>query len=437
MTSENRGPRIAGESMTEARPAASGSGVSDVAVDVSASAGVNGVSDVAADTLTTDAAATVPVEVPAEVPVDTPTDAPAEVWSRAQVRRHWFIQLVVLLVSFSLITGVAMAANLRRRERDTGIIAPAHTILGVGSGMPGTPGAADTSGTSGTAGTSGGAASRSSGSVAERAGATPSSSDWTVRPLAIVHRGDDSAPENSLHAIANAGARGADYSEIDVRLDADKVPVVFHDRKTGRLSADHIDVPVSDLTTDELQHMTMRQHDEDFHIPTLMQAIETAQHVNDHTGLLLHLKTDDRHAPALTDAVMSRIEDARFADRAMLMSTSDRAISLIHKRHPDWSVGKCVSPVPGTPVDWPKDASFVVMRGDRINLAVLAHARRDNIPVFAGVSDDYRKGNTTLSLGADGILGGNARKVVRTVDHHTIRVSDEGLRHLRGLTSGN
>lgn len=96
-----------------------------------------------------------------------------------------------------------------------------------------------------------------------------------------------------------------------------------------------------------------------------------------------------------------------------------------------------MSPVPGTPVDWPKDASFVVMRGDRINLAVLARARRDNIPVFAGVSDDYRTGNTTLSLGADGILGGNARKVVRTVDRHMIRVSDEGLRHLRGLTSGN
>ncbi|KAA8818470.1 hypothetical protein CSQ85_08145 [Bifidobacterium rousetti] len=426
MTNENREPRITGESMTEAKLAA---GVSDVAVDVSASAGV-GVPGMAADTLTTVAAAT----VSAEVPVDTPTGATTEVWSRAQVRRHWLIQLVVLLISFSLITGVAMVANLRRRERDTGIVAPAHTILGVDSGTTGTTG---TTGAAGTSGTSGGTASRSGGSVAERAGATPSSSDWTVRPLAIVHRGDDSAPENSLHAIANAGARGADYSEIDVRLDADKVPVVFHDRKTGRLSADHVDVPVSDLTTDELQRMTMRQHDEDFHIPTLVQAIETAQHVNDHTGLLLHLKTDDRHAPALTDAVMSRIEDARFADRTMLMSTSDRAISLIHKRHPDWSVGKCVSPVPGTPVDWPKDASFVVMRGDRINLAVLARARRDNIPVFAGVSDDYRKGNTTLSLGADGILGGNARKVVRTVDRHMIRVSDEGLKRLRGFTSGN
>lgn len=315
-----------------------------------------------------------------------------------RTRRYWLIQLIVLVISFSLITGVAVAANLRRRERD-GVV----------------PG-------------------QSAPTVAERTGAAGAeSSDWKVRPLAIVHRGDESAPENSLHAIANAGARGADYSEIDVRLDADRVPVVFHDRRTGRLSADHVDVPVADLTTRDLQHMVMRQHGEDFHIPTLAQAIETAQRVNDHTGLLLHLKTDDRHAPALTDAVMREVEERRFADRTMLMSTSDRAISLIHGRHPDWSVGKCVSPVEGSPIEWPRDASFVVMRGDRISLGVLARARRDGVPVFAGVSDNYREGNRSLSLGADGILGGDSRKVLRTVDRHVVRVGAAGHGRFHGF----
>lgn len=316
------------------------------------------------------------------------TAASREKDDRSRTRRNCLIQLIVLLICLSLVAGIALAANLRRRERDGSVV-------------------------------------------------SPSSFDWFVRPLAIVHRGDDSAPENSLRAIANAGARGADYSEIDVRLDADGTPVVFHDRKTGRLSADHVDVRVKDLTTRELQHMPMRQHGEDYHVPTLAQAIGAARHANDHTGLLLDLKTDDRHAPALTDAVMAQVEESEFADRTMLMSTSDRAISLIHKRHPDWSVGKCVSPVPGSTIEWPKDSSFVVMRGDRITLGVLARARRDNIPVFAGVSDDYRQGNTTLSLGADGILGGNARKVVNTVTRHEIRVDDEGLKHLTGLVSSN
>lgn len=379
------------------------------------------------------------VESPSVVPSTVSSDGTAvtaesrEKGDRSRTRRNCLIQLIVLLISLSLVAGIALAANLRRREHDGSVVSPSSTVTGHG------PDAGPT--VTGTipshAESYSGSESEKGSSVAERTGATPSSSDWFVRPLAIVHRGDDSAPENSLRAITNAGARGADYSEIDVRLDADGTPVVFHDRKTGRLSADHVDVQVKDLTTRELQHMPMRQHGEDYHVPTLAQAIGAAQQANDHTGLLLDLKTDDRHAPALTDAVMAQVEEAEFADRTMLMSTSDRAVSLIHKRHPDWSVGKCVSPVPGSTIEWPKDSSFVVMRGDRITLGVLARARRDNIPVFAGVSDDYRQGNTTLSLGADGILGGNARKVVNTVARHEIRVDDEGLKHLHGLAAGN
>ncbi|MBT1181707.1 hypothetical protein JS531_06995 [Bifidobacterium sp. CP2] len=294
------------------------------------------------------------------------------------------MQLVILMVSLSLVAGVAVAANLRRRERDgIGII---------------------------------------SGPAAEA-----DTGRWRVRPLAIVHRGDDSAPENSLHAIANAGARGADYAEIDVRLTRDGVPVVFHDGRTGRLSADGLDLRVSALTADELQHMRMSQYGETFHVPTLAEAIEAAKHSSDHLGLLLHLKSDPRHPARLDDAVMAQVEDRRFADRAMFMSTFDEDIEIVHRRHPDWTVGKCVSPKGRPRVEWPRDASFVVMRGDRIDARVIAHARHDGVPVFAGVSDDYRKGNECLRLGADGILGGDTRRVLGTVDRHAVDLPSRGV----------
>ncbi|MBT1173617.1 hypothetical protein JS528_09755 [Bifidobacterium sp. MA2] len=303
--------------------------------------------------------------------------------SDRSLRRTLLVQLVVLLITLSLVTGVAVAANLRRRERD-GIDGP---VAGVGPA-----------------------------SVMHDA-------RWRVRPLAIVHRGDDSAPENSLHAIANAGARGADYSEIDVRLTRDGVPVVFHDGRTGRLSAAGVDVPVSSVTLAELQRMPMTQHGEIYHIPTLAEAIGAARRSSDHLGLLLHLKSNPRHPAKLDDAVMDQVEDQRFADRAMFMSTNDEDIAIVHRRHPGWTVGKCVSPKGRPLVEWPKDASFVVMRGDRINLAVLARARRDGVPVFAGVSDDYREGNECLRLGADGILGGNTRRTLGTVDRHTVTLN--------------
>jgi glycerophosphoryl diester phosphodiesterase len=50
-------------------------------------------------------------------------------------------------------------------------------------------------------------------------------------PLIIAHRGASArAPENTLAAFRRAIADGSDGVEFDVRLAADGVPVVFHDR---------------------------------------------------------------------------------------------------------------------------------------------------------------------------------------------------------------
>lgn len=251
---------------------------------------------------------------------------------------------------------------------------------------------------------------------------------WTVRPLAIAHRGDDSAPENSLHAIVNAGARGADDAEIDIRLDADGTPVVFHDQRTGRLSADGRNVPVASMRTRELQRMPMRQNGESFHIPTLEQAILAAQHTNGQLGLLLHLKTDDRHAPRVTGVVMRQVERRDFASRVMIMSTDDTVIRIIHHAHPDWLVGKCVSPAGHPRIAWPRGASFVVMRGNRLDPAVARRAARDGIPIYAGVSGDCREANRCLRLGASGVLGDSARRLGRVVDRHVVRVDGRDTR---------
>lgn len=246
---------------------------------------------------------------------------------------------------------------------------------------------------------------------------------WEVRPVAITHRGDDSAPENSLAAIANAAADGADYAEIDVRLTADGTPVVFHDSRTGRLAANGHDVRVSKLTDRELAHIPMRDRGMIYHVPTLAQAIETAQRSSDHISLLLDLKTGSQTAPRLTSAVARVIERHRFTDRAMLMATNDRAIRLLRTRHPDWTVGKCISPKGRPAVVWPNDVSFVVMRGTRLTPEIVRRARRDNVPIYAGVGNDYREANRCLRMGADGILGDNTYRVNEVTRSHAVYVA--------------
>lgn len=68
------------------------------------------------------------------------------------------------------------------------------------------------------------------------------------RPIVIAHRGDTRhAPENSLASIRAAKQNGADFAEIDVRLTKDGIPVVFHDRRTGRLDAGGRNVLVNSM----------------------------------------------------------------------------------------------------------------------------------------------------------------------------------------------
>jgi glycerophosphoryl diester phosphodiesterase len=59
-----------------------------------------------------------------------------------------------------------------------------------------------------------------------------------VKPLLIAHRGASHAsPENTLAAFRRALAERAGGLELDVRLSADDVPVVFHDADLDRLTA--------------------------------------------------------------------------------------------------------------------------------------------------------------------------------------------------------
>ena len=78
-----------------------------------------------------------------------------------------------------------------------------------------------------------------------------------TRPALVAHRGHwKQAPENSLAAIEAAIVAGADVVEIDIRMSADRVPMVFHDsdleRMTGQPSA------VSDLPLSKLSELGLR-----------------------------------------------------------------------------------------------------------------------------------------------------------------------------------
>lgn len=118
----------------------------------------------------------------------------------------------------------------------------------------------------------------------------------------FAHRGlHDAAagiPENSLAAFRRAMEWGYGI-ELDVRLSADRVPVVFHDASLSRMCA--IDVRVDSLTLQELQQYSLAGGER---IPSLK---ETLSAIGGKVPLLIEIKMErlDFSLVRAVDALLS------------------------------------------------------------------------------------------------------------------------------------
>lgn len=89
--------------------------------------------------------------------------------------------------------------------------------------------------------------------------------------LVIGHRGFPSKyPENSIASFLAALLYGADGVEFDVWLSRDGVPIVIHDRKTGRVASEDLDVKNTDHSVLKKIYLGKGQT-----IPTLEEVMES------------------------------------------------------------------------------------------------------------------------------------------------------------------
>lgn len=157
------------------------------------------------------------------------------------------------------------------------------------------------------------------------------------RRLVFAHRGGARlAPENTLPAIANGLALGADGLEIDVQLSADGVPVVIHDRTLDRTT--DRSGPVQALTADELArvdagfHFTVGEahpfRGQGIGVPTL----EAVLRLHPDTRLIVEMKGGE---PELARAVAASLKRAGAVERACVGSFYQRSIDTLRAEHPE------------------------------------------------------------------------------------------------------
>ena len=155
--------------------------------------------------------------------------------------------------------------------------------------------------------------------------------NWlTTTPIA--HRGlhDQERPENSLAAFRAAVDAG--YAiECDVRLSADGVPVVFHDRSLSRLT-DATD-PVGDVPWSELRELKLDGTTDG--IPSFETTLEV---VDGRVPLVVEIKNRSTNVGPLEDRVIARLDD--YAGPFAVQSFNPKSLAFVRTRRPAWLRGQ-------------------------------------------------------------------------------------------------
>ena len=152
------------------------------------------------------------------------------------------------------------------------------------------------------------------------------------------HRGSSKhAPENTMAAIEEAIGEMADYSEIDVQLSKDGVPVVCHDLNLSRVAG--VDVSLKNLTFDELEQLDVGSHFssrfEGEKIPSLEEVLEACK---GRIRLNIELKSIGTKSP-LPEVVTEMIKEMGMEDQCVITSVSLDYLKRVKEADPELKTG--------------------------------------------------------------------------------------------------
>ena len=213
----------------------------------------------------------------------------------------------------------------------------------------------------------------------------------------FAHRGlhGPGVPENSIAAFGAAIAVGAGI-ECDLRLTADGVPVVFHDRDAQRLCGSPIVISASHA--DDLAELRLGGTSE--RIPRLAELLDL---VRGRVPLLLELKDEGhsaRFAAATTEALRG------YEGPVGVMSFSSAVSSSLTRSAPAIRRGLVLSGRDLPLARWAKlhraDAHFLAVKLTELGRP-WAHAARRRIPVYGWTVRDAAE-RETAGVQADALI---------------------------------
>lgn len=244
------------------------------------------------------------------------------------------------------------------------------------------------------------------------------------------HRGGTlQSIENTLEAVREAIAAGAQFAEIDVQMSRDEVLVVTHDsdfsRQAGRAQR------VWDLTYDEIREIPLTHVGSPqiaaSRAPTLDEVLDAARgkiHLN------IELKYYGDRQPRLAERVVEAVRAKGQIDQVIIQSLHYAGLEEVRRLAPEMPIGYLFSVNAREPKRLEVDFLSVQLsrvKGPFINAA---HRRKQQVHVWT--VDKPADMERLIDLGADNLITNRPEEAVALVREHENRSpAERALRRVR------
>ena len=222
------------------------------------------------------------------------------------------------------------------------------------------------------------------------------------------HRGSKvRAPENTLSAVRQAIAEGADFAEIDVQTTADGVVVLFHDADLMRVAS--FNRRLRDINYGELQDIDVGSwfapQFSDERIPTLQEAIDVAR---GRIKLNIELKFTWSD-PVLTQKVVNIIRQNDFSADCVVSSLNFQALTETKQLSPELIAGFIVFQAAGNLSQMQVD--FLSLNAARATPGLVRRLHRHGKGVHVWTVNDFDNVISMVERGVDNIITDYPREV--------------------------
>jgi len=229
-----------------------------------------------------------------------------------------------------------------------------------------------------------------------------------ARPLVIAHRGLSwRAPENTLAAYRLAMEAKADMAECDVRLTADRVPILLHDQKLDRTTGTKGNV--NDVTLADLRKLDAGKWKSAAfigeHVPTLAETLDL---VKGRLRLVIEIKEH-----GIEKEVLEALRAAGVTPDAVMIFSFYRdvvqAIAALEPMVPTtWLIGDLPHDAEGRRAvlrdALQARASALGLPKERVDPDFLILARQCGFPVFVWTVNEPIDMRFLIRIGVDGII---------------------------------